>query len=206
MEKNQKILHKLAEVQKSVPSYMKKGGFNKAFNYSYTSEKQLKEVFQPLFKEAGVIFKVDVIDQKVEPGDGKMRLTLVTMQYHFIDSESGESIEGTFCSQGSDSGDKGIFKAITGAIKYILTSTFLIPTGDDPEKDEVASKPASLPKADPLRSGLLQEATGLLKKVKDVDESSYKELCAIKHPSNDELRAMIVSMKTIMKERVPVAT
>lgn len=50
---------------------MKKEGFNAFNNYSYTSERQLKEVFQPLLKEAGIIFKVDVTDQRVEPGDGE---------------------------------------------------------------------------------------------------------------------------------------
>jgi len=33
----------------------------------------------------------------------------------------------------------GIYAAVTGAIKYALTSTFLIPTGDDPEQDRGAS-------------------------------------------------------------------
>ena len=124
---NEKVLKKLHFVQERVPSYMKKEGFNAFNNYSYTSERQLKGGFQPLLTEAGIIFKVDVTDQRVEPGDGKMRLTLITMQYHFFDSESGESLEGTFCSQGTDSGDKGIFKAITGGVKYIFLRYFSSP-------------------------------------------------------------------------------
>jgi hypothetical protein len=67
-------------------------------------------------------------------------LTLITVRYTFFDTESGESLEGTFCSQGSDTGDKGVFKAVTGAIKYILSSVFLIPTGGDPEEDEEGGK------------------------------------------------------------------
>lgn len=77
---NEKVLKKLRIVQEKVPSYMKKEGFNKAFNYSYTSDKQLKAVFQPLFKEAGILFKIDVVDQKVESNSGKMSLTTVNMK------------------------------------------------------------------------------------------------------------------------------
>ena len=36
---------------------------------------------------------------------------------------------------GQDAGDKGIFKAISGAQKYALMKAFMIPTGDDPEQD-----------------------------------------------------------------------
>lgn len=39
-------------------------------------------------------------------------------------------------------GDKGVYKAITGANKYLLFKLFQIETGDDPEKDEAAPPPA----------------------------------------------------------------
>lgn len=35
--------------------------------------------------------------------------------------------------QGVDSGDKGIYKAITGANKYFIYKLLNLPTGDDPE-------------------------------------------------------------------------
>jgi hypothetical protein len=135
---NKNILRKLNLIFQEVGE-IKKDGLNKAFNYAYVTEAQLKRVLQPLLKKYGVIFKLDIVDQKVD-FSGKMPLTLITIKYTFFDTESGESIEGTFCSQGSDSADKGIFKAITGAIKYILSSVFLIPTGGDPEEDEEDNK------------------------------------------------------------------
>jgi hypothetical protein len=138
MENNKNVLRKINEVFQEVES-VKKDGLNKAFNYAYVSESQLKRVLQPLLKKHNLLFKLDIIDQKVDYS-GKIPLTLITVKYSFIDPESGEVLEGTFCSQGSDSADKGIFKAITGAIKYILSSVFLIPTGGDPEEDEEESK------------------------------------------------------------------
>ena len=66
--------------------------------------------------------------------------------YKFVDIESGESIGDFACGQGADKGDKGVYKAITGAIKYVYMKTFNIPTGDDPEKnDRKPEKKASTP-------------------------------------------------------------
>jgi len=38
--------------------------------------------------------------------------------------------------QGADKGDKGVYKAITGAKKYFIANLFLIPTDDDPEGND----------------------------------------------------------------------
>ena len=44
---------------------------------------------------------------------------------------------------GDDGADKGLYKAYTGAVKYFLMKTFLIPTGDDPEADTKADERAA---------------------------------------------------------------
>ncbi len=49
----------------------------------------------------------------------------------------GSSVKNTAAGEGLDqNGDKGTYKAITGATKYFLLKLFLIPTGDDPETDK----------------------------------------------------------------------
>ena len=50
--------------------------------------------------------------------------------------DSGESLSGTFNGSGRLGDDKGVYIATTGAIKYIFTSLFTIPTGDDAEGDK----------------------------------------------------------------------
>jgi hypothetical protein len=57
---------------------------------------------------------------------------------------------------GTDSGDKAPYKAMTGASKYAELLSFLIPTGDDPEKDEKPSRqrpeqPQRRPEPTPIR-------------------------------------------------------
>ena len=65
--------------------------------------------------------------------------TIAKGTYQFMDSDSKTVISGTWFGSGSDTSDKGLYKAITGGIKYVLNTNFLIPTGDDPEND--GSKP-----------------------------------------------------------------
>ena len=62
--------------------------------------------------------------------------TFVDCSYSFVEVESGEDISGTFVGSGNGRDEKGNYAAITGAIKYILTSNFLVPTGVDPENDK----------------------------------------------------------------------
>jgi len=225
---NKNVLKKINAVFQEVES-VKKDGLNKAFNYAYVSESQLKRVLQPLLKKNNLLFKIDVVDQKVDYS-GKIPLTLITVKYSFIDPESGEVLEGTFCSQGSDAADKGIFKAITGAIKYILSSVFLIPTGGDPEEDEEESKEKykpynrsyqhsqqspqpqnqqSQPQQQPqsqdnhgeLRKVLLDEARDLVLKVKDVDPQLYTKIVSNRNPTVEELKSYIQLMKNTLNKQ-----
>jgi hypothetical protein len=115
--------------------YIRKDGQNQHFNYSFVSESAVKARVQAELVRQGVLFKFEVIgykEREVKSG----WLTTIEAVYHFIDVDSGEEIAGSFFGQGADGQDKGIPKAIANSIKYILTSTFLIPTGDDPERDE----------------------------------------------------------------------
>jgi len=116
-----------------------KDGYNDFHKYKFTSEKAIKEAIHPLMVKHGVILQIEVLsssqfgEKTTQKGSAKDYCTNASIKYTWWDVESGESMSGTFIGFGEDTGDKGIYKAITGAIKYILTSTFLIPTGDDPE-------------------------------------------------------------------------
>jgi hypothetical protein len=54
--------------------------------------------------------------------------------------ESGEWIEVTGHGEGQDRADKAIYKALTGAKKYIIAGLLKIPTTDDPESDETVGQ------------------------------------------------------------------
>jgi hypothetical protein len=124
------ILKKLHAILSDI-DYIQKDATNQHHGYNYASEKAIKQALHGAFKEHRVILIPATTDQRIENG-----ITLTHHTFTFYDVDTGDSISTEFCGQGADKQDKGVWKAITGAIKYVLTGTFLIPTGDDPEKDE----------------------------------------------------------------------
>jgi len=138
--------------------YIQKDKRNEFHKYNYASEYAIKKAIHEQLVKHKVLFQVSVINQTIQNN-----LTMVDFYYCFHDIDSGESLDGTFAGQGEDKLDKGIYKAITGAIKYILTSTFLIPTGDDPEENNPSDKEPvkSDPKALSNYQVLLSEFTSL---------------------------------------------
>ena len=63
------------------------------------------------------------------------QLTTVNVVYKMVNTdEPNEWIEIASSGQGSDTQDKGSGKAMTYAFKYALLRTFMIPTGEDPDK------------------------------------------------------------------------
>lgn len=139
MEKNNlKILNKLHKIMEAT-KFIEKDKRNTFHGYDYASEQAIKEKLHKELVKNKVLFSLDVGDvmaKTVTTSKGaEEQLIIINTKYTFTDIESGEKFEGSFAGTGQDSGDKGLYKAITGSIKYILTSTFLVPTGDDPEKD-----------------------------------------------------------------------
>lgn len=133
----QKILKKMLAIMTDVDR-IEKDGTNDFHKYKYASEKIIKERLHTALVKHGVVFYIVKAEQSVDTvaiKDKTERLTSTILTYRFCDVESGEYIEGQGIGQGQDPGDKGSYKAITGALKYILTTSFLIPTGDDPEAD-----------------------------------------------------------------------
>lgn len=132
------ILKKLHEIMSKV-DFIEKDKTNTFHGYKYASEQAIKETLHKLLVDHKVLFTLEALNfsshhQPLEKE--KDTITNIEFKYHFWDVESGEELSGNFVGSGEDKGDKGTYKAITGAVKYILTSTFLIPTGDDPENED----------------------------------------------------------------------
>lgn len=125
---------KIAKVMSQV-SRVKKNGYNAFHKYNYATESDLTESIRSILFEAGLAFFSSVIEQE---RDGEF--TKVKMEFTLADVETGEALTSSYWGEGQDKGDKGLYKAYTGATKYFLMKTFLIPTGDDPEGDTSADE------------------------------------------------------------------
>lgn len=138
---NAKLQQKKNQLRKMLKEkgVLKKGGRNEYSKYSYFSEAQYKELFTELFSEVGLELKFTELDYAIYDG-GKNNGRMPKLQFTLMDIESGYGEETVITGEGQDSGDKAGYKAYTGAVKYYLANTFLVATGDDPEKDSPADK------------------------------------------------------------------
>ena len=57
------------------------------------------------------------------------------LAFTLLDVETGFFETTKITGEGIDKGDKAGYKAYTGALKYFLANTFMVATGDDPEKE-----------------------------------------------------------------------
>ncbi len=141
-----KISLAMGEVQR-IP----KSGWNDFHKYKYANEGDILDGIRPILSELGLALWTDIVEESRNVVDfyskgnlrGKKTITKVAVKYTIFCADSGESLESTYKGEGEDEGDKGLYKAYTGATKYFLTKTFLISSGDmvapeepmDPEAD-----------------------------------------------------------------------
>ena len=170
-------------------TYVQKGSENKFHGYKYVSEADLLEKLRPALIEEGLILIPSV--EMVRPMDDHGN-TIVDMKYELVHKDGDiwpHTIRVSGCgndrAKNGTVGDKGIYKAITGANKYFLFKLFQIETGDDPERDnmpvvqEISTTPAHWP--DYTRDlysyfKMYEFAIGLCLTVKDVQEFWKQEL------------------------------
>lgn len=169
-----KLVRKLTEVMDQV-KYIQKKGFNKFHKYSYATESDVSERVREELAERVVMMIPNVIESTVREHKNRSNnieyIVKVRMEFKFIDGETGEELIFHSEGEGQDAGDKGIYKAITGAQKYALMKAFMIPTGDDPEADSGVDERNT--KEDPITNeqvGKVKYLGGTLAKHHGLDE------------------------------------
>lgn len=135
------LFKKLSEVLKAVER-VPKNGWNDFHKYKYTTESDLTDGIRPILAEAGLMLWTSIEHQErnLTPIYNKYKLqdpphqkwyTKVKVKFIIGCTETGETLESYYWGEGEDESDKGLYKAYTGAVKYFLMKTFLIPTGDE---------------------------------------------------------------------------
>ena len=114
---------------------------NTSDRYRYFSEAGYKKLFTELFSDNGLELTPttrEITPYTVEGKQPNGRLVRVSFRLSDIETGFYEDIE--IVGDGIDKGDKGIYKAYTGALKYFLADTFMVATGDDPEEESPEGK------------------------------------------------------------------
>lgn len=132
---------KLAAIMLDLESVPKRG-YNDFHKYAYATEADITEAVRGKLAAAGIAVNIATTGEPKMHGD----LMLVPMRMSFIDS-SGEIFTSDWWGAGSDKGDKALYKAYTGALKYWLLKNLLLPTGDDPEADSKTDERAAASEA-----------------------------------------------------------
>lgn len=126
-----------------------KGGENKFDRYKYFSEAQYKKLFTDLFSEFNLEITSHVRYVEEFTGTEKMPFgRRVCLNVTLTDVETGFEEHSDSYGEGTDKGDKAIYKAMTGALKYWFANTFAVATGDDAENDSDDSEPTHITKDD----------------------------------------------------------
>jgi hypothetical protein len=139
------LIEKLAAVMAAVER-VPKNGENKFHGYKYATEADLSDAVRASLARYGVMLipSVEKVEwTKVPTQKGEERLATLTVKFTATDGKTDLSF--VVIGEGQDRGDKATYKAMTGATKYALLKLFLIPTGDDPERDENDPPPKRAP-------------------------------------------------------------
>lgn len=120
---------------------LKKGATNEFDKYSYFSEAQYKELFTELLSDYHLELKFTELEYTTFEGTEKQANgRMPKLEFSLFDTTTGFFETTVITGEGIDKGDKAGYKAYTGALKYFLANTFMVATGDDPEKDSPDNK------------------------------------------------------------------
>jgi hypothetical protein len=144
-----KLAPALAKLQAAIKPAQKSGD-NKFDKYRYSKlEDFLDQCQGPLIAHGFSLIMsnpvVAALPDRVTKNGGSEHAVQVRVTATLL-HESGEWIEVDGHGEGQDRADKAIYKALTGAKKYIVAGLLKIPTTDDPESDETVGQTAPPPK------------------------------------------------------------
>ena len=134
------FLQKLFYLQNLMDEFeWEKDGKNMHQSYKFISEKQYKHNFKAARRKAGLLWECECVCSEYIPAiSDKMHLIRGIFLGRLTDPNTGEHREYHFEGTGADNGDKALYKAYTGGLKFWLADQYLVAEGNDPEFDEHA--------------------------------------------------------------------
>lgn len=152
------------------------------------------------------VVSYDVSERQVR--NGVVLFTRATIRHHFTTSD-GSSVTTTVVGEAMDSGDKGMNKTMSIALKYALFQLFTIPTKEekDPEaKSYELAQPA--PQAQPPRQddseyrALVESAMNQLAEASSMDDLKNRYLSLPEEMKRDRsVKAEAERLKAVFKDK-----
>lgn len=149
----QKVYDKILAVMQEIGA-VPKTGKNNFIGYEYSSSNDVVSSVRPIMIKHSLIMIPVGCEDIGYSKDGQV--TQHTQSYDIICTEDGTFVRVSVRAGGEDKGDKAPYKANTGAQKYAIKQTFMLPDEEnDPDDDKnktikpQSAGPAPRPKPEP---------------------------------------------------------
>jgi hypothetical protein len=172
------IHEKLARIASQVRA-VEKRSTNKDDKYSFRSIYHIYNELHPLFAREGVFLVPEVLDSTetfVDTFKGRASKQKVKVKWTFH-CQDESCVVSTTLGEALDTSDKGVNKALTASIKYLLTYMFLIPT----KPTEIDGDYETINVRDPVVTPKPEQPKGLLALLesKGLSRENLKEIVMV---------------------------
>lgn len=115
-----------------------KNNANQQQHFMFRGVDDVYNELHPILAECGIVIVPEVVSYDVSEGRSTkgsvIFYTRATIRHHFT-AEDGSHVTTKVVGEAMDSGDKGMNKAMSIALKYALFQLFTIPTKEDKDPD-----------------------------------------------------------------------
>lgn len=192
MPENTKNVHQRMHAVMELLDYVCKESKKVNNQYSFVSHDAVTAAVRAQMVDQGLVCLVTVIEHSQDGNrtDATIRAKIVN-----IDDPS-DFVEVDSFGFGVDTQDKGPGKAISYALKYALLKTFMLETGDDPERDQIDHE-----SQEDQRAGVMQNVARLMKE----HSVTRDELIAVTgKPSRDMTDEELQTVPAIIISQFPL--
>ena len=114
-----------------------KNNANQQQHFMFRGVDDVYNELHPILAECGIVIIPEVVNYEVserQARNGVLLYTRATILHHFT-AEDGSHVTTKVVGEAMDSGDKGMNKAMSIALRYALFQIFTIPTKEDKDPD-----------------------------------------------------------------------
>lgn len=139
MERTGSLAKKMVAAMGDIEAVTKTGK-NEKQGYKYVKAADVANEVRKVLVKHGIamFYSVESSSRWEKPTNsgGSMFFCELLVRVTFEDMDSGETMVQQGIGWGADTLEKAPYKAMTGALKYVLRMTFLIPDEEDPENEQ----------------------------------------------------------------------
>jgi hypothetical protein len=184
---------------------------NEAQGFKFRGIDDVQNAISPIFAKQHIVLTIDYADYPdVDRLTGKgatLIYTKVKGTYHFTSALDGSAVTVTTFGVGMDTGDKGMAKAQTAALKTALLQTFLVPTESTEDADATAppesipAPPAGFDEWFPRILAVAEQGTDPLQRAWGKSKKDYRKYVATYHTAKwDAAKALATQVSARTQE------